>query len=453
MSEKKVIIVGGGNAGLAAAYELHKAGIPYTVLEATNHYGGRLTTNTKGDFRFHEGAVFTEPQWTTTHDYLREFGLSDRVYTPEKKIYGLYLKGETVYFEDTGNLFESLLQLKGLPPALLIQGAKFIPNLLKAMAAVGENHDFSKLKDISEMSTREWVEKHGGPEVADKLLGPMLETMTLSRSSDICAAHPIALMKLMKGMDQVDGGLEIVNDAIYEIVKDNIRLSTPVKEIVVEDDAIKGVQLVDGEFIETDEVICCTDAVDAISLIPGLPQAVVDDLSTCTYCRTFHYVYYMEDQFVPDGFMAQFIPESEDSILSTFFAGRLNPEYDRVEGVPQEHAFGPTSTWVRAFTAGWHDDELIPLSDEERNARVTAEIDKFAPGFAEKAELVFVRRLERAINQEPPGQFNAINDLKENHIDDVKGLYYAGEYMFLIACTEGAWMTGKQAAEKLIASR
>ena len=59
-------------------------------------------------------------------------------------------------------------------------------------------------------------------------------------------------------------------------------------------------------------------------------------------------------------------------------------------------------------------------------------------------------RVERAINLEPPGQYNAITNMKENHLSDVKGMYLGGEYMFLIACTEGAWMTGKQAALKLI---
>jgi len=33
---------------------------------------------------------------------------------------------------------------------------------------------------------------------------------------------------------------------------------------------------------------------------------------------------------------------------------------------------------------------------------------------------------------------------------DVPGLYLAGEYLFLIASTEGALMTGKQSAEMVI---
>ena len=51
---------------------------------------------------------------------------------------------------------------------------------------------------------------------------------------------------------------------------------------------------------------------------------------------------------------------------------------------------------------------------------------------------------------ETPGQFPAIQDLLKNHMRDIKGLYLAGEYLFLIASTEGALATGKKAAEMVI---
>ena len=41
----KVIIVGAGAAGLAAAKKLEEAGIRYQILEATDHYGGRIQKN------------------------------------------------------------------------------------------------------------------------------------------------------------------------------------------------------------------------------------------------------------------------------------------------------------------------------------------------------------------------------------------------------------------------
>ena len=453
MAQSKVIIVGGGNAGLSAAYQLHKAGVPFTLLEATDRIGGRVKECDWQDIHYNDGAAFTEPQWETTFEYLRDFGLIDNVFEPETKIYGLWLNGERRDFEDTGNLFESLLKMKGIPMKMVAQGAKFLPALLGAMGKVGENHDFSKLTEISKQTTREWVCDHGGSEIADKLLGPMLGTMTLARTCDVSAAHPIALMKLMKGMDGVIGGLKSINEAIYDVIKDDVRLNTPVDEILIEDDAIKGVRLASGEVLEAEKVICCTDAVDALALMPALPQVMRDALGTCTYCKTWHYVFYSPRKLFPDGYMASFIPESEDSIITTIFAATPT-EADIVPGAEVVHDFSGNATLAHTFTAGWHDDELWALDEEARHRRVAEEVAKYTPGFdLDEIEVVAANRMERAINLEPPGQFEAIEDLKNNHLDDVKGLYLGGEYMFLIACTEGAWMTGKQAGKKIIAEQ
>ncbi len=42
--QTKVAILGGGLAGLYAATLLHRAGIPFTLLEARNRLGGRILT-------------------------------------------------------------------------------------------------------------------------------------------------------------------------------------------------------------------------------------------------------------------------------------------------------------------------------------------------------------------------------------------------------------------------
>ena len=78
------------------------------------------------------------------------------------------------------------------------------------------------------------------------------------------------------------------------------------------------------------------------------------------------------------------------------------------------------------------------------------EVQRFFPDFPNEPALTKVFRWDRAVNMETPGQFPAIQDLLKNHTRDVKGLYLAGEYLFLIASTEGALATGKKAAEMVI---
>lgn len=93
----KVVVVGGGIAGLATAYELGKAGYDCTVLEARGRTGGRNFTVRGGDSttdihgvkqtaRFSDGQYMNAgpgriPQWMVTLDYCRELGVPIEVFT------------------------------------------------------------------------------------------------------------------------------------------------------------------------------------------------------------------------------------------------------------------------------------------------------------------------------------------------------------------------------------
>ncbi|MFD7664129.1 flavin monoamine oxidase family protein [Streptomyces sp. NPDC059788] len=93
----EVVIVGGGIAGLTAAYELGKAGYDCTVLEAGERAGGRNLTVRGGDTvidthggkqtaQFSDGHYMNTgpariPQWMITMDYCRELGVPLEVFT------------------------------------------------------------------------------------------------------------------------------------------------------------------------------------------------------------------------------------------------------------------------------------------------------------------------------------------------------------------------------------
>lgn len=93
----RVVILGGGIAGLATAYELGKAGYDCTILEARDRTGGRNFTVRGGDSttdlygntqtaRFADGHYMNAgpariPQWMITLDYCRELGVPIQVFT------------------------------------------------------------------------------------------------------------------------------------------------------------------------------------------------------------------------------------------------------------------------------------------------------------------------------------------------------------------------------------
>jgi monoamine oxidase len=93
----KVVVIGGGIAGLTSAYELGKAGYDCTVLEARDRVGGRNLTVRGGDrltdingvsqtARFGKGQYMNAgpariAQWMVTLDYCRELGVPVEVFT------------------------------------------------------------------------------------------------------------------------------------------------------------------------------------------------------------------------------------------------------------------------------------------------------------------------------------------------------------------------------------
>ena len=444
MPGEKVIIVGAGCAGLSAAYTLNKLGHDVVVYEAAGVPGGRCRTVVEDGFEFIAGAGSTEPQWATTFQYLEELGLKDRVYSIQKQRVGMFRDGKVRTIFTGGSrweMFKALPEnirffLSAVPNKTFSQVKKVSEELDKYKALVDtKNQSFEGLVDISNISTEEFVLQFGGPEALEWHYAPFLATMVLGQPKDISIAHPMAIFSLMKGMCSMKGGLGAITAGLYEKVKENVRLNTPVREIVIENQCVKGVRTDQG-FVRSDRVICAVDAFTSLQLMPGLPEGMRNPLQTCKYSSTYYYQFGLEKPLVSikqTPFHVVMIPPGAESVLDFVSLGNYSEE----------------KPVVIAPTRGWEDEKLAGLTEEERRRRVISDIQKVCPAFPDEPKVTKVFRWDRAVNLEAPGQYAAIQDLLNNHYRDVSGLYLAGEYLFLFACTEGALKTGKQAAEML----
>jgi protoporphyrinogen oxidase len=442
----KVVVIGAGAAGLAATYALRKAGVDVTTLESRAEAGGRAYCYQKDGFIFDTGAQFMAKVCKTQIRLCQELGLGDQILTFDLKT-SHWRNGKIHPMPTLGNLRKFLMELpelfkfRGLPLSVYPQMARLAFHLIKRYI----NVDISKMNptcllDLGDTSVAEFTLQHGGQEALDWVMTPMVGGLTLGEPEDVSIAHIIGLMGLYEGLLLLQRGIGSLPAALYDHCKDSIRLKTPVKKVIIENGAVRGVETQEG-FMPADHVICATTASRARMLMPDLPDTIRKPLETVRYSTTVHVMLALKHRMLPGGIYILTLPRPAQSFLPA-----LN---DCSEKSPY---FAPPGTGLsHCVTYGRRAHELQKLPDEKIVDLVIEEVRRFVPLPSQDILMTEVVRWDEAICLEAPGEFPAMYCLKRNHLHDVKGLHLAGEYMYLVSCVEGALRSGEDAAAAILA--
>ena len=94
---------------------------------------------------------------------------------------------------------------------------------------------------------------------------------------------------------------------------------------------------------------------------------------------------------------------------------------------------------------------LNKMKDDEIKRFLIKDVQRFTPDMPDFPRFTEILRFREAVCTSPPGMLTAISRMKKESLNDVKGLFLAGEYMYMPS-VEGATKSGIDAAEAVLRS-
>ncbi|MCY3617620.1 MAG: NAD(P)/FAD-dependent oxidoreductase [Acidimicrobiaceae bacterium] len=453
MSTQRVVIVGGGFAGLSAAYTLKKRGITPLVLEALDRVGGRGKGEEVDGFALDMGAFVFTSTYDTAFEMCEELGLP---LVRSQMKFGHHRNGRWVTTTPEQSLWNFVRHLRTAmamgfgSPAGFRAGSK----VMRQMHRQADYLSFASDSPLAEIDDDEtyghYLKRLGVPRSLQLTLGGPLK-MVLSDPEPAGQA----LMRAYIGETMLSSGTVYMPErgigsfsaALAAACSDSIRVSTPVCRVVVADGAVTGV-VTDRETIEADAVICAVPATRVPDLIPDLPAETRRALGTVSYSTGCRVVIGLNRSPLPAGWHGALFPEDDDTPLLL----------DRSAFLPD---CAPAGHGLLDLLIGRdRAEELIPLDDEEIKRQLLGPARRKAPpgsALPGDDEGLFFRvyRWEEALCMGSPGMLAAMTKIPGQLAGSIPNLFLAGDYMG-VPSVNGALSSGHKAATRvadLLASR
>ncbi|WP_035356462.1 phytoene desaturase family protein [Edaphobacter aggregans] len=270
----KIIIIGGGIAGLCTAVYARRCGYQVEVLEMHDSAGGLATSWHRGDFTFEtclHWLLGSNPNREMYSRWLEVFDIDKLTFIyPDEFVRLETERGECLRIYSNVDRLEAELLKRGPEDAGEVRHlasairslSKFrMPDLTEGWAGnwLTLLHDvpyLPLLRELSSVSSTEY-----GKRFTDPLLRSFFGEGDMGQLSALALFFSLAWMNSRDAGYPIGGSQAVIQNIAQKLgsLGGRLRLGVKVERILVEDDAAVGVQLVCGESIAADWVISAAD--------------------------------------------------------------------------------------------------------------------------------------------------------------------------------------------------
>lgn len=458
-SNSHVVVVGGGIAGLTAAYELSRGpdGPKVTLVESGDRFGGKLVATELAGYTVDGGADAFLARVPHAIDLCRELDLEDELVAPAERSAFLYIDGELHRFP------EGLVL--GVPTDLdALAGTGIISP--EGIARAAEDLEMPPDRTDGDESVGDLVRRRLGDEVFDKLVGLLLaginagdpDHLSLEAGAPQLAAAGRSGSLIRGAREQraragdpdapvfysLAGGTGRLADRLVEqLGEQNVTIvsNTSVTDLATADDGSYRVGLggdAPTELRADAVVVACPSFVTA-ELLGTLAPAVAAELGALEYASVavvnLSWPLAAVDHDL-DG-SGVLVAESDGLLLTACSWGsRKWPQWS-----DDSHVV------FRASVGRNHDSRHGSLSDPELTDQVIAELQPILGLTGEPADSAVIR-WNQALPQYRPGHLDRVDAWEQRLAEEAPGVYLAGASqrgLGIPACIDSARTAARRA--------
>ncbi len=432
---RKIIVVGGGIAGLTAAYTLQNAAFDVEVIERNETAGGRMRSERHGEFVVDRGAQFVASSYRNMRALVEELGLTSQVRRLKT--------GGGAVLRDGRFVSSNYAGLRAIWKArdLRLSSKLRLPLILNDLRRTRRMLDFyaiEKAAPIDDASAHDWALHRFGREVLDYLIEPPFASTFTVLPENLSRAFVLATIHYMFSGFRLSaflGGNGLLTQTLASKLR--VRTGTDVTRVAQSaDDA--AVTLADGETLTADAAVIAT---------PGNHVARLCDTLSADERRFFEGVRYASSIIV---FVMTSTTEADPGIYGL---GISRPEGVRLYGMamenPKEGAVPPGKTMFNCAFSEEYAAELMAKSDGDVVEALHGELRKLPLRGLDKAEGHVVHRWPELVPQFYPGYIRSLAAFKERRQRSDR-IFFAGDYL-VGPYTEAALTSGLRAAEDVSA--
>jgi protoporphyrinogen oxidase len=265
----RVVVVGAGAMGLAAAYHALKAGHSVDVLEAAPEPGGMAAHFDFDGLSIERFYHFICKSDHATFDLMQELGIADRMRWRTTSM-GYFIGGRLYSWGDP-------VSLLSFPEINVVSRLRY--GLFAFVATRRERWDA-----IEKESARAWITRWCGREVFDRLWKPLFDLKFYEYADDISAAWVWTRIKrigrsrrslFQEELGYIKGGTQSLVHALCDGIiarGGTIHTGCVVRKVTTTAGRVTGVDT-SQRFFSADAVICTIPTPLVSDLVPDLPQA------------------------------------------------------------------------------------------------------------------------------------------------------------------------------------